>query len=64
MTNEYDPRSAVTFLLLGLGIGAALAVVCNPIRRSVRPENASWRSPGAPPPAWKEATGLGASLRT
>jgi hypothetical protein len=27
MTNEYDARSAVTFLLIGLGIGAVLAVV-------------------------------------
>jgi hypothetical protein len=27
MRNEYDARSAVTFLLVGLGIGAVLAVV-------------------------------------
>jgi hypothetical protein len=27
MRNEYDMRSAVTFLLVGLGIGAGLAVV-------------------------------------
>jgi hypothetical protein len=27
MRNEYDVRSAVTFLLVGLGIGVVLAVV-------------------------------------
>ena len=37
MTNEYDARSAVTFLLVGLGIGAVLAVVLGtPPRRSNR----------------------------
>ena len=30
MTNEYDLRSAVTFLLVGLGIGAVLALVLGP----------------------------------
>jgi hypothetical protein len=28
--NEYDPYSAVTFLLLGLGIGTIVAIVCSP----------------------------------
>jgi hypothetical protein len=36
MRNEYEANSAVTFLMLGLGIGTVLALVCNP--RKARPE--------------------------
>jgi hypothetical protein len=44
MRNEYDPYSAVTFLLLGLGIGAVVAIVCKPtMRQTVRAEGInSW----------------------
>jgi hypothetical protein len=35
MTNEYDARSAVTFLLVGLGIGAVLAVLLGTPPRAV-----------------------------
>jgi len=30
VTSEYDVDSAVTFLLVGLGVGAVLALVFNP----------------------------------
>ena len=30
MRDAYDPYSAVTFLMLGLGIGAVVAIVCSP----------------------------------
>ena len=30
MRDGYDPYSAVTFLMLGLGIGAVVAIVCSP----------------------------------
>jgi hypothetical protein len=33
MRNEYDPYSAVTFLLLGLGIGTVVAIICSPQAR-------------------------------
>jgi hypothetical protein len=33
MRNGYDPYSAVTFLLLGLGIGAVLTILCSPEMR-------------------------------
>jgi len=33
MRNEYEPYSAITFLLLGLGIGTVLVLVCNPKTR-------------------------------
>jgi hypothetical protein len=51
MRNEYEPYSAVTFLLLGLGIGTVLALVCNPkMRHGVKPEGInSWRTQGAQP---------------
>jgi hypothetical protein len=51
MRNEYDPYSAVTFLLLGLGIGAVLTIVCSPqMREAGRLERmssrrASWLQP-------------------
>jgi hypothetical protein len=51
MRNEYDPYSAVTFLMLGLGIGALVAIVCSPqIRERVRLETAGSRSPSATQP--------------
>jgi hypothetical protein len=33
MNPEYDVNSAVTFFLLGLGIGALVALVCSPETR-------------------------------
>jgi len=39
MRNEYEANSAVTFLMLGLGIGTVLALVCNPrTRQRAKPE--------------------------
>jgi hypothetical protein len=51
MKNEYEPYSAVTFLLLGLGIGTVVALVCNPkMRQGVELERInSWRTPGSQP---------------
>jgi hypothetical protein len=51
MRTEYEPYSAVTFLLLGLGIGTVLALVCKPgMRQRVEPEGInSWRSPWSQP---------------
>jgi hypothetical protein len=51
MRNEYEPYSAVTFLMLGLGIGTVLALVCNPkMRQGVKLEGINrWRTPGASP---------------
>jgi hypothetical protein len=37
---EYDLNSAITFLMVGLGIGSILALVCNPKQRE---EINSWR---------------------
>ena len=49
MKSEYDLHSAITFLLVGLGIGSALATVFNPKQR-LAPERIkginSWRTPG------------------
>jgi len=47
----YDLYSAVTFLLLGLGIGTILALVCNPkMRQRVGPEGINGRrTPGVQP---------------
>jgi hypothetical protein len=51
MKSEYDLHSAVTFLLVGLGVGSFLAIVFNPKQR-VAPEGikgiSSWRTPGRP----------------
>lgn len=33
MKSEYDLYSAVTFLLVGLGIGSILAIACSPKQR-------------------------------
>jgi len=51
MRNEYEPYSAVTFLLLGLDIGTVLALVCNPkMGQRVKLEGInSWRTPGVQP---------------
>ena len=51
MRNEYEPYSAVTFLLLGLGIGTVVALVCNPkMRQRAKLEGInSWRTPGTQP---------------
>lgn len=53
MRNEYEPNTAVTFLLLGLGIGTVLALVCNPrVRQQVELERINRRStPRAQPQA-------------
>jgi hypothetical protein len=54
--NEYEPYSAVTFLLLGLGIGTVLALVCNPkMRQRVGPEGINGRRAPAVQPQ-EEAT--------
>ena len=37
-TNKYDLSSAITFLLVGLGIGSILAVVFNPKQRAALEE--------------------------
>ncbi len=49
--NEYDPYSAVTFLLIGLGLGAVFGMVFNPkTKQRVRPEGInSRRPPGVQP---------------
>lgn len=41
--SEYDLSSAITFLLVGMGIGSILAVVFNPKQRDVPEEINSWR---------------------
>ena len=48
MKSEYDLNSAVTFLLLGLGIGTVLAILFNPKpKQGVGPEGTeSWRTSG------------------
>ncbi len=41
--NKYDLNSAITFLLVGLGVGSVLSIVFNPKRR-VAPEKIDrWR---------------------
>jgi hypothetical protein len=41
--SEYDLNSAITFLMVGLGIGSILAVVFNPKQRDAPEEIDSWR---------------------
>lgn len=48
-TNEYDLYSAVTFLLVGLGVGSVLAIVFNPKQRVALEEINSWRTAGLQP---------------
>ena len=47
MKNEYDLYSAITFLLVGLGIGSVLAVVFNPKQRVAPGEIDRWRMSGS-----------------
>jgi hypothetical protein len=51
MKSEYDLYSAVTFLLVGLGIGSVLAIVFNPAQRVAPDGINSWRTAGTQPPA-------------
>ena len=41
--SEYDLNSAITFLLVGLGIGSVLSIVFNPKQRVAPEEMNSWR---------------------
>ena len=47
--SEYDLNSAITFLLLGLGIGSVLALAFNPKQRAAPEEINSWRTSGLQP---------------
>jgi hypothetical protein len=49
MKSEYDLCSAITFLLVGLGIGSVLAIVFNPKQRVALEEINSWRTAGLQP---------------
>jgi hypothetical protein len=44
MKSEYDIYSAVTFLLVGLGIGSVLAIVFSPGQRVALEGINSWRT--------------------
>jgi hypothetical protein len=44
MKSEYDFNSAITFLLVGLGIGSVLAIVFNPGQRVALEGINSWRT--------------------
>lgn len=37
MHTRYDPRTAITFLMAGVGLGAMLALIFSPHRHSVPP---------------------------
>ena len=41
--NDYDLYSAVTFFLVGMGVGSVLALVFNPRHRVVLEGIKSWR---------------------
>jgi hypothetical protein len=45
----YDLYSAITFLLVGLGIGSLLTIVFNPNRRIATEGINSWRTSGLRP---------------
>jgi hypothetical protein len=47
--SEYDLNSAITFLLVGLGIGSVLSILLNPKKRAVPEEINSWRMSGLRP---------------
>jgi hypothetical protein len=47
--SEYDLSSAITFLLVGMGIGSILALVFNPKPRDAPEEINSWRLSGLRP---------------
>ncbi len=44
--NEYDLYTAITFLLVGLGIGSLLAIVFNPQQRVAPAGINTWRTSG------------------
>ncbi len=46
---EYDLYSAITFLLVGLGIGSLLAIAFNPKQRVAPAGVNSWRTSGLQP---------------
>jgi len=51
-TNEYDFNSAVTFLLVGLGIGSVLAIVFKPkqgVALGAAKDANEWRTDGLQP---------------
>ena len=48
--SEYDLNSAITFLLVGLGIGSVLSILFNPKqKRGAQEEINSWRMSGLRP---------------
>ena len=47
--SEYDLNSAITFLLVGLGIGSVLSILFNPKQKSAPEEINRWRMPGLRP---------------
>ncbi len=47
--SEYDLYSAITFLLVGLGIGSLLAIIFNPKQRIAPAGIDSWRTSGLQP---------------
>jgi len=47
--SEYDLNSAITFLLVGLGIGSVLSILFNPKERGAPEEINSWRMSGLRP---------------
>jgi hypothetical protein len=52
MKSGYEVHSAITFLLVGLGVGSALAILFNPKQKSRAREVAgvnSWRTAGLHP---------------
>jgi hypothetical protein len=48
-TNKYDLYSAITFLMVGLGIGSILAVVFNPKQKDGLAGVSSGSAPGVQP---------------
>jgi len=48
--SEYDFNSAITFLLVGLGIGSVLSILFNPKQKGAPEEINSWRMSGLRPP--------------
>jgi hypothetical protein len=52
--SEYDLYSAITFLLVGLGIGSLLAIVFNPKQRVAPAGIDSWRTSRLQPPRESE----------
>jgi len=48
-TNKYDLYSAITFLMVGLGIGSILAIFFNPRREAALAGVSSGSAPGVQP---------------